>query len=144
MASWERLDHFLFSPAMLMWFPKLTQMGLPRALSDHHAIIVGEPNIDWGPSPFKVYNNWLEDKKLMGEALNGWKEFEVTSSKGFVLFSKVKAAKLRLKSWLSKVKREDNETDKLEDNLSKVEEKASVEGWSDGLRKERLRLLADL
>ncbi|KAK3193984.1 hypothetical protein Dsin_025294 [Dipteronia sinensis] len=40
-ASWARLYHFLVSPLILSWFPKMVQKGFPRSLSDHNVILLG-------------------------------------------------------------------------------------------------------
>ncbi|KAK3189920.1 hypothetical protein Dsin_029481 [Dipteronia sinensis] len=57
---------------VLSWFPKLVQRGIHGSLSDHNAIMIGEPKDNWGPSPFRFYNVWIEDKKLMDMAREGW------------------------------------------------------------------------
>ncbi|KAK3172180.1 hypothetical protein Dsin_033161 [Dipteronia sinensis] len=57
--SWARLDRFLVSPWIHSWFPKLMQKGIPRSLSDHNAILIGEESKDWGPGPFRFYDAWL-------------------------------------------------------------------------------------
>ncbi|KAK3219607.1 hypothetical protein Dsin_013577 [Dipteronia sinensis] len=92
-ASWARLDLFLISHIILSWIPKLIQISIPYSLSDHRAISLGEPSVDWGPSLFRFYNRWLEDKEIMGNVKGGWKERKVLGSQGFTLFSKVKAVK---------------------------------------------------
>ncbi|KAK3229461.1 hypothetical protein Dsin_001342 [Dipteronia sinensis] len=59
---WARLDIFLLSLEMLSGFPKIVHKGLPMSLSNHNPILLGEMNVDWGPSPFRFYNWWLEEK----------------------------------------------------------------------------------
>ncbi|KAK3206441.1 hypothetical protein Dsin_020487 [Dipteronia sinensis] len=98
--AWAQLDRFLVSPEILLWFPQLTQKGLEMSLSDHNPIMLGEPKEDWDPCPFRCYNSWLEDKNIMNEAVKGWKNCEVRGSKGFLLFSKLKASKQNMKTWL--------------------------------------------
>ncbi|KAK2639300.1 hypothetical protein Ddye_027095 [Dipteronia dyeriana] len=41
--SWARLNHLLCNPLFLSWFPKLSQKGLSRSLTDHNPIVTGEP-----------------------------------------------------------------------------------------------------
>ncbi|KAK3232395.1 hypothetical protein Dsin_004276 [Dipteronia sinensis] len=71
-ASWARLDWFLISPIILSWFPKLIQLGLSSSLSDHNAILIGAPCVDWGPILFKFYNGLLEEKPLIENARKAW------------------------------------------------------------------------
>ncbi|KAK3217817.1 hypothetical protein Dsin_011787 [Dipteronia sinensis] len=42
------------------------------SLLDHNAITLGASIVDWGPSPFRFYNWWMEDNDLMKEAIQGW------------------------------------------------------------------------
>ncbi|KAK3221844.1 hypothetical protein Dsin_008869 [Dipteronia sinensis] len=51
-ASWARLDRFLISPEVLLWFPKMIQSGLPRSISDYNMIMLGERREDWVPIRF--------------------------------------------------------------------------------------------
>ncbi|KAK2636379.1 hypothetical protein Ddye_031171 [Dipteronia dyeriana] len=71
-AAWARLDRFLISPEILIWYPNITQKGLARSLSDHNAIGLGQVGVDWGLTPFRFYNSWLEEKHLMNEVSNEW------------------------------------------------------------------------
>ncbi|KAK3199335.1 hypothetical protein Dsin_022750 [Dipteronia sinensis] len=142
--SSARLDRFLISPIILSWFPKLVQRNLQYSLFDHCAIYLGEPRVDWGPCPFHFYNGWLEDKEMMKDAREGWKECKVVGSQGFKLFSKVKAAKRRMKAW-QLVKRKNGYSFKvLEDKLVRVEVKVSLDGWTPSLRDERLKIISEM
>ena len=64
---WARLDRFLISPVILSWFPNLVQNCIPRSISDHSAITLGNSDDKWGPGPFRFHNRWLDDKILMKE-----------------------------------------------------------------------------
>ncbi|KAK3230292.1 hypothetical protein Dsin_002173 [Dipteronia sinensis] len=76
-ASWARLDRFLVSPIAFSWFHNILQKSLPRNLSNHNAILPGESSMDWGPIPFRIFNSWLEDKGLIKEAGNAWRDWEL-------------------------------------------------------------------
>ncbi|KAK3218052.1 hypothetical protein Dsin_012022, partial [Dipteronia sinensis] len=67
--------------------------GLPRCVSDHSVVTIGEPREDWGPTPFWFHNNWLEDVEMMQLARDEWKQCKVTGSQGFVLSAKLKLSK---------------------------------------------------
>ncbi|KAK2656797.1 hypothetical protein Ddye_009849 [Dipteronia dyeriana] len=71
--AWARLDRFLLSLEVLSWFPNLMQKGFKRSVSDHNAIGIDIPNVDWGPSLFHFLNWCMEEKDLMVEARKGWK-----------------------------------------------------------------------
>ncbi|KAK3213080.1 hypothetical protein Dsin_017786 [Dipteronia sinensis] len=88
-ALWARLDRFLISSEILLWFLSLSQNSLPRSLSDHNAIVIGERKKDWGLSPFRFCNGWLKEKVLMHEALEGWKVCKVSGSTSVALAAKI-------------------------------------------------------
>ncbi|KAK3222042.1 hypothetical protein Dsin_009067 [Dipteronia sinensis] len=110
--SWARLNHFLISPEILSWFPKLIQTGHLGSLSDHSAVSIGEPQMDWGPCPFRFYNGWLEDKVMMNDVMSGWRRNRASSS---VLECEIR--------------------------LSEVEKQALRVGWGEELRQKRATII---
>ncbi|KAK3193093.1 hypothetical protein Dsin_024403 [Dipteronia sinensis] len=65
--AWARLDPFLISLTILMWFPNLRQSGLPRSLSDHNLVMIGESgNKALDPDGFNL--NFI---KAHWDAING-------------------------------------------------------------------------
>ncbi|KAK3227785.1 hypothetical protein Dsin_007647 [Dipteronia sinensis] len=143
--AWARLDRFLLSQEILIWFPNLIQKGLERSLSDHYLIMLGEQKDDWGPCPFQLYNSWLENKDLIvDEALKGWKNCAVRGTKGFVLFSKMKASKLRINNWFKSGKMNTVKTEDIEAQLGSIDKKIVQKGWTDRNRIDRTKLLEEL
>ncbi|KAK3226820.1 hypothetical protein Dsin_006682 [Dipteronia sinensis] len=138
-----RLDNFLISHLMLNWFPKLVQRGLFGSLSNHIVIMIGEPKQDWGPYPFRFYNDWLEDNEAMKEASKWWKECKATRSRSFIISAKLKASKKSIKNWLSMKKSKDPSLDHFEMQLADIEKRASIVRWTDGLRNERLNIISN-
>ncbi|KAK2639695.1 hypothetical protein Ddye_027490 [Dipteronia dyeriana] len=122
----------------------MRQLGLPRTLSDHNAILVGKKWEDWGPKPFHFFNGWLEDKGLMEETVKGWNGCKSAGSKGFSLASKAKEAKKSMRCWIAVKKRVVGEGKFIENILAELDSKAEVDGWTDCLRKERMDCLAKL
>uniref|UniRef100_A0A7N0TVI7 Endonuclease/exonuclease/phosphatase domain-containing protein n=1 Tax=Kalanchoe fedtschenkoi TaxID=63787 RepID=A0A7N0TVI7_KALFE len=59
-ASYSRLDRFLFDPAILCHFDSICQWGLDFTLSDHCPILISNSHDNWGPTPFKFINGWLD------------------------------------------------------------------------------------
>ncbi|KAK3189252.1 hypothetical protein Dsin_028813 [Dipteronia sinensis] len=142
--TWAKLDRFLISPKLLSWYPKMEQHCLSRNLSDHCLITIGVPKDDWGPTPFRFFNNWKEDKEMIGDARIGWNECEAKGTKGFVLFAKAKAAKARLKKWQRLKKSQHSIIPDIEKHLAEVEGTAQRDGWSSVLRGKRLNLISAL
>ena len=143
-ASWAHLDRFLLSPEFFSWFLNLLQTTIPRTVSDHCAITLGEPREDWGPSPFRIYNSWLEDGDLMNQAKEGWQGCKTRGSIGFVLASKMRASKRAIKIFLPNRIRESFSLKEFEGRLLEVDKKAVFEGWTDVFRQERLCIMGEM
>ncbi|KAK4845386.1 hypothetical protein QYF36_004396 [Acer negundo] len=135
-ASWARLDRFLLSLWILSLFPKLIQYGLPRSVSDHNAIIIGEPNKDWGPCLFRFFNNWLEDNEVMRQACDGWKMCKVKGSYDFMLAAKIRSTKNHIKSFIHSRKKEFFSAKDYEIQIKALEKRVVCDGWSEEMRKE--------
>ncbi|KAK2652355.1 hypothetical protein Ddye_012211 [Dipteronia dyeriana] len=143
-AVWARLDRLLLSLSLLVWFPKLTQRGLSRSLSNHCLILLGEPSVDWGLCPFWFYNCWLEDSKIMKDATDDWKWCVVKGLTRFYISAKLKVSKVRMKRWLAQIKKDSFSMKGLMEHLADVDKVAMSVGWSEVLRKSRSALLSDL
>lgn len=134
--AWAKLDCFLMPPEILMWFPNLIQRGLPRYLSDHNPMKISKEVVDWGPKPFRFFNWWLEEKDMMKDSIQGWKDCMVRGSKGFVLFSKAKAAILTLRRCLNSSKPYVLKPKEVEGKLAILDAKVECDGWSEALRQD--------
>ncbi|KAK3229609.1 hypothetical protein Dsin_001490 [Dipteronia sinensis] len=142
--SWAKLDRFLLSPTLLSWFPNLVQHFLLRNISDHSMVVLGEPKMDWGPTPFRFFNHWMEDKEMLVDAMKGWNDCNIKGSKGLVLFNKANAAKIRMKRWVKVKKSGTSSIPKIEKQLGEAESKAVTEGWTMSLRNDMLTLISAL
>ncbi|KAK3218927.1 hypothetical protein Dsin_012897 [Dipteronia sinensis] len=103
--------------------------GVPCCLSDHNPIVISESGEIGEPPPFWFLNWWLEEKYMMNDAMRGWSNCAVTGSKGFLLFSKAKAAKARLMNGIKARKLTATKPQELEMKLEAVDSKAVLEGW---------------
>ncbi|KAK2635552.1 hypothetical protein Ddye_030344 [Dipteronia dyeriana] len=129
-ASWARLGRFLISPWILSWLPKLIQKGLLRSVSDHSPITIDEPKVDWGPSPFRSYDVWLEDSKLSKLVCEEWIKHKAAGSYGFILSTKLKAVKCIVKRSIASKKKETSSAKICEERLEEVENRDIRDGWS--------------
>ncbi|KAK3226022.1 hypothetical protein Dsin_005884 [Dipteronia sinensis] len=142
--SWTRLDRFLVCPNILSWFPNVVQRGLPRTISDHCAISLGTIKENWGPSPFKFNNEWLEDKELMAVVQKAWVDSNVTRSSIYILHTKLRSSKCKIKGWALAKMRDKASTKSIEDRLAKIDERAASGCWTEPLRQERLEANVEL
>ncbi|KAK2658233.1 hypothetical protein Ddye_004766 [Dipteronia dyeriana] len=141
---WVRLDRFLCSPIFLSWFPQLVQICLNKSFSDHNPIAIEVKMEDWGPRPFRFCDGLLEEKSLMENIANRWRECIRGESKGSLLLSKIKAVKAIMKNWCKVNNQGRNQTKLMEEELARVERKAEIQGWTSSLREDQLVALSNL
>nr|GEZ89329.1 RNA-directed DNA polymerase, eukaryota [Tanacetum cinerariifolium] len=55
----SKLDRFLVSEGLLSVFPSLSAICLDRHLFDHRPILMRELVVDYGPTPFWIFNSWF-------------------------------------------------------------------------------------
>ncbi|GJY20644.1 RNA-directed DNA polymerase, eukaryota, reverse transcriptase zinc-binding domain protein [Tanacetum coccineum] len=55
----SKLDRFLISEDVIDLLPNIHITALDRIWSDHNPILLHVDKINFGPSPFKLYNSWL-------------------------------------------------------------------------------------
>ncbi|GJY57855.1 RNA-directed DNA polymerase, eukaryota, reverse transcriptase zinc-binding domain protein [Tanacetum coccineum] len=55
----SKLDRFLISEDVIDLLPDIRITALDKIWSDHNPILLHVDKIDFGPSPFKLYNSWL-------------------------------------------------------------------------------------
>ena len=58
----SKLDTLLISEGLLTTFPSLSALCLDRNLSDHRHILMRELNVDYGPTPFRLFHSWFNKK----------------------------------------------------------------------------------
>ena len=101
--SRSRLDRFLISEDWDNHFSGAIQCSLPRSVSDHFPILLDGGGTRRGPIPFRFENMWLKEEGFK-ELLKGWWQgFNYSGSYSFILTEKLKALKIKLKEWNSKV-----------------------------------------
>ncbi|GKV11964.1 hypothetical protein SLEP1_g23173 [Rubroshorea leprosula] len=100
--SMSRLDRFLLSEGWLENWSEVKQWGLMRTVSDHCPIILKEQKPDWGPKPFKLFNNWVNHPDFTKVVSEVWKSTKPEGWKGYCLKEKLKATKNRIKEWSCK------------------------------------------
>ncbi|KAK3188761.1 hypothetical protein Dsin_028322 [Dipteronia sinensis] len=86
----------------------------------------------------------MENKELMLDAINGWKDCQVGGNNIMILKAKVKAAKSTIKKWLLMNKKRDLTIDQLEECLEELDKHAATEGWFENLRKTRVSIMSEL
>ncbi|GKV22991.1 hypothetical protein SLEP1_g32784 [Rubroshorea leprosula] len=83
---------------MAKW-SNMKQWGLKRSISDHCPILLKSQHTDWGPKPFKFFDEWLLHHECKTIVEEEWKKTYVQGWKGFCVKEKLKAVKQKLKKW---------------------------------------------
>lgn len=79
--------------------PLFTVLALPMEHSDYSPLILTASHVDFGPSPFRFYNSWL-DMTSFHEFFNGtWESVIGFGSKDKFLLAKLKHVKNTLIKW---------------------------------------------
>ncbi|XP_071727736.1 uncharacterized protein [Rutidosis leptorrhynchoides] len=55
----SKLDRFLVSDDFLSFWNDLKVVALDRSVSDHCPILMSDGEVDFGPKPFKIYDDWF-------------------------------------------------------------------------------------
>ncbi|GMI93045.1 hypothetical protein HRI_002973800 [Hibiscus trionum] len=63
--TFSKLDRFIISPELVALWSRVSQYILPRGLSNYNPVCLMQETYDWGPKPFKWFDNWFEENELM-------------------------------------------------------------------------------
>lgn len=77
----------------------MSQWGLARSLSDHCPVMLKETHNEWGPKPFRVWDDWTKVPGFDSFVKSKWDAYNVNGKASFVLKEKLKILKADLKAW---------------------------------------------
>ncbi|VFQ59392.1 unnamed protein product [Cuscuta campestris] len=117
--TWRRLDRVLVNLAFQSFFPHFYTHHLPKACSDHKAILFTcHSSRDSGPSSFRFLNAWIYHDQFLQVVKDCWTKTPYSGGmRGLV--AKLKKLKGCLKEWNKK------EFGNIFENLTKAEEFAT-------------------
>nr|GEW31540.1 RNA-directed DNA polymerase, eukaryota [Tanacetum cinerariifolium] len=97
----SKLDRFLVSEGLLCLFPSMMGIILTRNLSDHRPILLKECDIDYGPTPFKIFQSWFDIEGFDQMLKDAWNSKDVDDTNEMVyLKKKFQKLKKRISSWV--------------------------------------------
>ncbi|GJX22164.1 RNA-directed DNA polymerase, eukaryota [Tanacetum coccineum] len=142
----SKLDRFLISEGLLSVFPPLSAICLDRHLSDHRPILMRELDVDYGPTPFRIFHSWFSKSgfdKLVEEM---WKNSTFLKPNNIILLKKnFQALKAAIKNWCKEDKQRSNASrSSIQSRLSELDKLLDQGKGSDGLVNERSMLLKEL
>ncbi|GJX53819.1 RNA-directed DNA polymerase, eukaryota, reverse transcriptase zinc-binding domain protein [Tanacetum coccineum] len=68
----SKIDRFLVSNHVVHLWPNTNVLALPREFSDHTPILLKTSAPDFGPTPFKLFNTWLEHHEFPELVRSSW------------------------------------------------------------------------
>ncbi|KAJ9567980.1 hypothetical protein OSB04_003946 [Centaurea solstitialis] len=137
----SKLDRFLVNSEFVDIWASTSSFALPRCLSDHCPIILDSNFIDFGPTPFKLFNSWLNNPEFAEVVKEKWTvnkpEFD-TFSKIEKLSRKLRYLKTHIKEWIAKTRKaSDEEVSSLKHKICAIDLLAETNSVDDNLAKER-------
>nr|GEV22131.1 RNA-directed DNA polymerase, eukaryota [Tanacetum cinerariifolium] len=114
----SKLDRFLVSEGIFLFFPSITAVCLDRNLSDHRLIILCEVQPDFGPIPFWFYHSWISLEGFDAMVEQTWRSFSHNDANKMIRFIKaIQDLKVRIRVWIK-------------------DKRSSVSGEKDSIKKE--------
>ncbi|XP_071718462.1 uncharacterized protein [Rutidosis leptorrhynchoides] len=130
--KFSKLDRFLVTDNFISLWEDLSVIALDQNLSDHCPLILRDKVLDYGPKPFKVFNEWFECIDIGDIIQEAWNQPIRGKRKDCLFRDRLKNVKLALKSWSnSKFGGLDNEIKKLKEEAMEWELKAESQPLSD-------------
>lgn len=93
----SKLDWFLLSRELLELWPDLSVVAFERCFADHCPILMKVNKLDFGPTPFRFYNQWQQVDGFRPMLLDAWQTSKAMGSAGYVLKEKLEFIKKRIK-----------------------------------------------
>ncbi|GJR39331.1 RNA-directed DNA polymerase, eukaryota [Tanacetum coccineum] len=126
----SKLDRFLITENYTSHMHNYSAHVLDCHISDHRPIVLSASTVDFGPSPFKLYNSWHLDKHLCTIVTDFWEQHVAEyGSNSIVRFkNKMKTLKTIIKEWYRN--RTSSQAREKKDLLNKIKEfdAATVKG----------------
>ncbi|GJY48504.1 RNA-directed DNA polymerase, eukaryota, reverse transcriptase zinc-binding domain protein [Tanacetum coccineum] len=142
----SKLDHFFISEDVIDLLPDIRIAALDRIWSDHNPIILHVDKIDFGPSPFKLYNSWLLRDGFDDLIKSEWDSLDSNNS-GFPIkcHEKFRILKAKIRQWNNNNKTmERNRKVAALVELSSIKKKIDEGSTSPSDTENRLNLLHEL
>jgi len=97
--SMSRIDRMLVLEEWGHVWGEYALWVLPRDVYDHCPLVLKNGGWNWGPTPFRFNNFWLQNRDFKGVVEEAWRNQNVSGWMSFVLKEKLKCLKVTLKEW---------------------------------------------
>ncbi|GKE01924.1 cytochrome P450, partial [Tanacetum coccineum] len=114
----SKIDRFLVSDHITQKWPSSHVLALSREFSDHTPLLLLNSAPDFGPTPFKFYNSWIEHSDFPMLVHETWAS-PTLGPPTLAFKTKLKILKKNIKEWRVKVVQ--TETEALRDTRLKID-----------------------
>ncbi|GKC23096.1 RNA-directed DNA polymerase, eukaryota, reverse transcriptase zinc-binding domain protein, partial [Tanacetum coccineum] len=142
----SKLDRFLISEGIIEDIPDIKIMVIDRMWSDHSPILLHVKKADFGPSPFKFYNLWLNRDDFDDLIKSTWSSMDTSNRNSNIRsHEKLRGLKTAIKKWHAEV-RKNNKSQKcvILSEIKDIEKKIDDGSASTSDREKRISLLQDI
>ncbi|XP_071731689.1 uncharacterized protein [Rutidosis leptorrhynchoides] len=98
-AKFSKLDRFIVNDNFINLWKDLSVNPLDRRVSDHCPIILKDKFIDYGPKPFKIFNEWFNKDGVADIVNNTWAKSVNSSRLDCIFRDHLKNVKFALRYW---------------------------------------------
>jgi len=95
----SKLDRILVTSSFFNFWKDPFVQVLHRSISDHCPILLKVDEINFGPSPFRVFDSGFKNADFHNLIVSSWNSFSFIGSADFKLKEKLKALKQAMKTW---------------------------------------------
>ncbi|GJT45806.1 putative RNA-directed DNA polymerase, eukaryota, reverse transcriptase zinc-binding domain protein [Tanacetum coccineum] len=142
----SKLDRFLIFEGVMEDIPDIKVTAIDRLWSDHSPILLHSKKTDFGPSPFKLYNSWLNRDGFDDIVKSTWESIDTDNGNNKISSHvKLRSLKNAIKKWQVDVRK--NDRSQKSANLFEIQEiKKKIDDGSASISdcEKRINLLQDI
>lgn len=97
----SKLDRYLISPYLLNEWTSVSVIALERIFADHCPFLLKSTAYDYGPSPFRFFDHWMQDEGFNDMLTKAWGKLDSYDNPMVTLRNKMKSLKSEIKLWRS-------------------------------------------
>ncbi|XP_023754992.1 uncharacterized protein LOC111903450 [Lactuca sativa] len=144
----SKLDRFLVSDAIMLHFLHIMGLVLDKNILDHHPIVLLEHQVDYSPSPFRIFHSWFDQDGFDEVVHNSWTSNVVgnLNDNPWVIFKKkLQFLKSNLRLWNSNAREcFISKRKTLQDEVEEIDASLMLDGGSADLREQRVSAIKEL
>ncbi|GJT54285.1 RNA-directed DNA polymerase, eukaryota, reverse transcriptase zinc-binding domain protein [Tanacetum coccineum] len=142
----RKLDRFLISEGITEDIPDIKITTIDRMWSDHSLILFHVKKADFGPSPFKFYNTWLNRDGFDDLIKSTWASMDTSNGhRNFKSHEKLRGLKTAIKKWQADVRKNDrSQKHGILSEIKDIKKKIDDGSTSTSDREKRIKLLQDI